>query len=402
VVPGGDEGEVESTPPPTVADVVADFFVAPTTRGSGTGLSAEDAADIRRIDELIANASPDNVIELLADVGPYLVTESINLTSGGTPGHPISIRGPLDGPRPELRGNRSDPYDPLGEPGPPLFRLVGGASHLIFANLHCAQMGNGCFYVAAPITDLVITDVTATNVRRFFENGSSEGQADATIVGLTISSVEVSGFSKGAIRLGHDTHDVRITDVVGDSMQDDGDNFAIGLHLLDSVHDVTIERVTMNNARDTLHEYWNGDGFAAEVGVYNLLLVDTNASGNTDAGYDLKASGVRLVNAAAHDNKRNFRLWGQNVVLEGCVGTDPELRGGTGTQAQVHLAESADVLVAGGSFTDGDPATIVFDIDGSAHLVVQGAYVERAGAAQLSTVEPLASIELMQVVTNIR
>ena len=376
--------------------------VAPTAQGSGTGLSAEDAADIRRIDELIANAGPDGVIELLADAGAYLVTESINLTSGGTPGHPVTVRGPLDGVRPELRGNRSDPYDPLGEPGPPLFRLVTGANHLIFANLHCARMGNGCFYVAAPITDLLITDVSAANVRRFFENGSSEGQADATIAGLTISRVEVTGFSKGVIRLAHDTHDVMITDVVGDSLQNDGDNFAIGLHLVDTVHDVTIPRVTMNNARDTLHDYWNGDGFAAEVGVYDLLFVDTSASGNTDAGYDLKASDVRLVNATANDNKRNFRLWGQNVVLEGCVGTDPELRGGTGTQAQVHLAESANVFVAGGSFTDGDAATIVFDIDGSAHLVVQGAYVEHAGAAQLSTVEPSASIELLQLVTNIR
>jgi hypothetical protein len=185
-------------------------------------------------------------------------------------------------------------------------------------------------------------------------------------------------------------------------MQHDGDNFAIGIHLVDTVHDVVIERVTMNNARDTLHEYWNGDGFAAEIGVYDLLLVDTNASGNTDAGYDLKASNVRLVNAAAHDNKRNFRLWGQNVVLEGCVGTDPNIRGGTGTQTQVHLADAANVEIAGGSFTDGDVDTIVFDIDGSAHLTVRDAYVEHAATAQFSTVEPSASIELIQNVTVIR
>jgi hypothetical protein len=167
------------------------------------------------------------------------------------------------------------------------------------------------------------------------------------------------------------------------------------------VHDVIIERVTMDNARDTLHEYWNGDGFVAEAGVYNLQLIDTTASGNTDAGYDIKSSNVQLVNATAHDNKRNFRLWGQNMVLEECVGTDPELRGGSGTQAQVHVAENATVEIVGGRFTDADPNTIVFDVDDSAHLIVRGAYVEHVVAAKLSTVDATASIELQQIVENI-
>lgn len=398
----GGTTEGEAPPPDTISDVDADFFIAPTARGSGNGLSAADAAGLHMLNELVAGLPPDGVIELVSDAGPYLVPETINLSSGGTSGHPVTIRGPIDGPRAELRGDRADPYDPAGESGKPLFRLAGGADHLIFSHLHCSQIGNGCFYVAAPIADLTITDVTARNVRRFFENGAGGGQVDATIVGLTISNVEVFGFSRGAIRIAYDTHDVRITDVVGDSLHNDGDNFAIGVHLVDTVHDVVIERVTMNNARDTLHDYWNGDGFAAEVGVYDLLLVDTIASGNTDAGYDIKASNVQLVNATAHGNKRNFRLWGQNVVLDGCVGSDPELLGGTGTQAQVHVAGEADVEVVGGSLIDGDADTIVFDVDDSAHLVVRGTYVERASGAQLSTVEATGSIELLQIVETLR
>ena len=38
------------------------------------------------------------MIELVADAGPLLVTEPINLSAGGTPGHPVTIRGPIDGP----------------------------------------------------------------------------------------------------------------------------------------------------------------------------------------------------------------------------------------------------------------------------------------------------------------
>lgn len=380
----------------------ADFFVAPRAQGAGTGLSAADAADIHKLNELVATASPGGVIELVGDAGPYLVSRTINLTAGGTSGHPVTVRGSLEGPRAELRGDRANPYSALSEPGQPLFRLAAGADHLVFTNLHCADVGNGCFYVAAPITDLVVSDVTATNVRRFFENGAGGGQSDATIVGLTISNVEVSGFSKGAIRLAYNTHDVTITDVVGDSMQHDGDNFAIGVHLVDTVHDVVIERVTMDNARDTLHEYWNGDGFAAESGVYNLLLIDTSASSNTDAGYDIKASFVRMVNSTASDNKRNFRLSGNNVVVDGCLGTSPNLRGGTGTQAQVQVLEDASVELIGCTFVDSDIDTIVFDVDGQAVLVVRDTRVERSSAALLSTVETTASIELLQVEESTR
>ena len=385
----------------TGVGVEADFYVAPIARGTGSGLSAADAADIRDLNQLVANAQPDDVIELVTDAGDYLVLQSINLSAGGTSGHPVTIRGPIGGPRPEFLGSRSNPYDLAGVAGNPLFRFGSGADDLVFANLNCSQVGNGCFYVAAPINNLVIANVNATNVRRFFENAAGGGLADATIAGLSISNVEIAGFSKGAIRLAYDTHNVTITDVVGDSQQQDGDNFAIGVHLGGTVHDVIIERVTMDNARDTLHDYWNGDGFVAEVGVNNLQLIDTSASGNTDAGYDLKASNVQLVNATAHDNKRNFRLWGQNMVLVECVGTDPKLRGGSGTQAQVHLAENATVEIVGGRFTDADPNTIVFDVDDTAHLTVRGTYVERVGAAELSTVEATASIELLQIVENI-
>ena len=381
----------------TGAGVEADFYVAPIARGTGSGLSAADAADIGDLNQLIADAQPDDVIELVTDAGDYLVLQPINVSAGGTSEHPVTIRGPTGGPRPEFVGKRSNPYDLAGPAGNPLFRLGSGADHLVFANLNCSQVGNGCFYIAAPISNLTIANINATNVRRFFENAAGGGQTDATISGLSISNVEVAGFSKGAIRLAYDTHDVRITDVIGDSQQQDGDNFAIGVHLGDTVHDVVIERVTMDNARDTLHEYWNGDGFVAEAGVYDLQLIETSASGNTDAGYDIKASNVQLVNTTAHDNKRNYRLSGSSIVLEACLGTMPNLRGGTGTQAQVQVFEDADAELVGCTFIDTDADSIVFDVDEEARLVVRDARVERSGASLLSTVEPTASIELLQV-----
>jgi hypothetical protein len=280
--------------------------------------------------------------------------------------------------------------------------LSAGANHLVFANLDCQNIGNGGFVVTAPISGLHISSVDATNVRRFFEHTAMAGVGDATISGLEISSVNVRGFSKGAIRIRYNSHDIRIVDVFGDSQRQDGDDFAIGVHLLDTVHDVLIERATMNNARDTIHDYWNGDGFAAESGVHDLRMLDTSASGNTDAGYDIKAKNVSMINAEATDNKRNFRLWGINVVLEDCHGTDPRLRGGTGTQVQVQVLEHAEVELTRCSFIDADEDTIVFQVEDQAHLVVRDTVVERSGDGVMSLVASEATIQLVRVVEVIQ
>ncbi|MGI8518897.1 MAG: hypothetical protein ACR2ME_11280 [Acidimicrobiia bacterium] len=378
----------------TTAPTAPSAFIA--ADGSGDGSTATNPADLTQLDALIEQAGPGAIIELAA--GAYDVDRPVVLSNGGAPGSPVTIRGPAEGPAPVLQGTRADPYDPLAEPGKPLFRLNAGADHLAFVGLTCQDVGNGCFLVAAPISDLAISEITASNVRRFFENAAGDGEPDATISGLKISNVVVNGFSKGAIRLGYETHDVTIVDVRGDSLQHDGDDFAIGVHLVDNVHDVWIERVTMDNAHDTIHDYWNGDGFAAESGVYNLSLIETSASGNTDAGYDLKASEVLLVNATAADNKRNFRLWGSNMVLEGCRGTNPNLRGGTGTQVQVQVLEAATVQLRDCIFVDNDRETIVFQVDGQAQLTVRSSQVERADSALLSLVAASATLELLETV----
>jgi hypothetical protein len=82
--------------------------------------------------------------------------------------------------------------------------------------------------------------------------------------------------------------------VYGDSERQDGDNFAIGVALSGTVHNVVLRRVAMMNSHDSSEEYWNGDGFATERGVYNIRFEDTHASGSTDSGYDLKSTDTVL------------------------------------------------------------------------------------------------------------
>src|SRR3546814_15503833 len=89
---------------------------------------------------------------------------------------------------------------------------------------------------------------------------ASGANASASIIGLTIRDVAVDGYSKGAIRIQYDSNNVLIEDVRGDSQFQDGDNFAIGVHITDTAHDVTIDRVAMRNALDTVNDYRNENG----------------------------------------------------------------------------------------------------------------------------------------------
>jgi hypothetical protein len=284
-------------------------------------------------------------------------------------------------------GTRADPYRPDGPPGPAVFRLGRGANHLRFQYLSFRNQGNGCFYVSGDIRDLAIQHVDAVNVRRFFENYAARRAGSATIDGLTIRDVEVRGFSKGAIRLQYDTHNVILEDIVGDSERQDRDNFAEGIALEGTVHDVLLRRVTMRNSQDTLHEYWNGDGFTAEQNTYRLRFEDTMASGNTDGGYDLKSNETVLLRAVAEDNKHNFKLWGKDVAIDSCVGRGPHRRGGTGVQDQMEILKGADVTVTRCEFFDSDPLTTVFHVETDARLTVENTRVSKHPAGTSSLVE---------------
>ena len=181
-----------------------------------------------------------------------------------------------------------------------------------------------------------------------------------------MSHVDVRGFSKSAVHLRYDSRHILIEDVLGDSEGQDGDNFAMGVHLEGTVHDVVIRRTKMLNSHDSVNSYWNGDGFATERGVYDVLFEDTYAAGNTDGGYDLKSSGTHLVRATAEDNKRNFRFWSDDIVVEDSLSLNPHIRGGIGLQSHIWVAAGAHPSVIGTTLSDNDPRTVVLDISDGA------------------------------------
>ncbi|MBI1686417.1 hypothetical protein [Caulobacter hibisci] len=315
---------------------------------------------------MIKKAGAGGSVLLLADAGDYKVSGPINITAAMS-GAGVTIKGvtkagaDMDA---HIEGTRPATYSATNAAGNELFKFQAGASGLTFENLSVANTGT-VFRAAGDVSNITIQHIEADNVQRFFEDYAGGSNKTATVTGLTIRDVDVEGFSKGVIRLQYNSSNILIEDVRGDSERQDGDDFAIGVHLAGTVHDVVISRTTMENATaTTTGTYWNGDGFATESQVYNVTFKDTISRGNTDAGYDLKSKSTTLINALAEDNSRNYRVWG-DVVMVDSVGLDPDKRGGaTNSQTQVWVAAGAKLDIKGGYFSDAGTGTSVFYNEG--------------------------------------
>lgn len=377
------------------ADVPFDFrYIAAHPAGRADGSDWANAAPLEALPALVEQLPQGGTILIRAGARPYAVDEPIVLGERYVD-TPITIRGfdPLGGVAPPvLLGTRAEPYSPAtADTGRPIFALDTGADNFTFAQLRFANAGNGCFVLRGAVHDLTITDIRATNVRRFIE---SEDVDDASVVGLVIRRTTVQGFSKDAVRLRNDTHDVLIEDVIVDSRKQDGDHFAMGFHLIDTVHSVVFRRVVAMNARDTVSRYRNGDGFVAERATYGLTFEATEAVGNMDAGYDIKGSDVTLLRASASGNKRNFRFWGSEIFMSSSIGVDPVRRGGDGTPAQVWAGPAAWFFIDDSRFLGGGTDMIVFDLEAAAVGVAERTIVRRARGSDLVHLSKGAAMSL--------
>ncbi len=357
-------------------------YVSP---GGALGAQGRDASSAGRLGELsrfIREVGPGGEIRLLADQGPYQLAELAAISEGGGDRSPVVITGADSTGRARKAlcvGDRGAAgHGPQGGEG---FRLVGGANALTWRNLSFRDVGNGCFRIAGGISQLTIEACDFQNVYRFIENTAS-GAADASVRDFAIRACSGAGIERSFLRLRYNSERGVIEDCVADSEGVMGDPFAVGVSFEGAVRSVACTRVTMRNFRQRLEEesYWNGDGFSSERGVLDLHFDACEASGCSDGGFDLKSRTTRLTRCIATDNKRNFRIWGADTRMTGCIGRDPRRRGGSGSQAQVWLAEGASLDIRGGRFEDESEATVVFDQrEGASHVAAQSARVRSAG-----------------------
>ena len=343
------------------------MYISPTGAGRKDGSSIENAGTLSSLNQFISMAGPGGEVLLLADQGVYQRNTQLSITSGGTEDAPVTIRGidssghSMDA---EIRGARAENWAPGKSTGSELFRLLSGADNLTFEDMNIRNVGNGAFRIGADIANLTIRDVDATNVMRFVENYVSGTATTASVDGLTIQNVDIAGYSTNAIRLQYDLHDVVIQNVTGDSQRQNGGLYVSGIMLAGTVHDALLSQVEMRNSfgQGGATDYWNGDGFTTERGVYNVRFEDTVASGNTDAGYDLKSTNTELVRALAEGNNENYRLWTSSITLTESTSRDPFHYGGVGTLSHVWLASGAIVTLDRFDFSDSGAPALLFNL----------------------------------------
>jgi Ca2+-binding RTX toxin-like protein len=356
---------------------MATLYVSPTGSGLRDGSSLENAGTIGSLNKYIKAVGPGGEVLLLADQGAYSQGTQLSISAGGTADAPVTIRGIDSSGNPmaaEIVGTRAEPWAPGSSTGNDLFRLLAGANNLAFQDLSVKNVGNGVFRAGADISNLTIRNVAASNVSRFIEDYVSGTATSATIDGLTVQNVSIDGYSQNAIRLQYDTRNVVIENVVADSQLQDGGLYIAGIALAGTVHDVLISHAEMRNNYGSggPTEYWNGDGFMTERGVYNVRLEDTLASGNTDAGYDLKSSSTVLVRAVSEGNNRNYRFWSSSISLEDSSSIDPFHSGGSASTSHIWLARGAVATVDGLTFSDSLLPKTLFDLaDGGATLYLR-------------------------------
>ena len=367
------------------------LYISPAGSGDKSGSDINNAASIGSLNNMIGRAGPGGEVLLLADQGDYNVTGILGITRGGAEGQPVVVRG-IDSAgnamAAHFTGSRPADWQAGDASGNELFKLGAGADNLIFRDLQIDNVGTA-FRVTADLANLHIEDVDANNVRRFFENYSSAPSGTATITGLTIRDVDVQGFSRVAIRLQYDTNNVVIDNVTADMAGQTGDDLPAGVHLDGTVHNVTLNRVVVENIQSTAGAYFNGDGFASERGVRDIRFIDTVARGNSDGGYDLKSSGTLIVRALSEENGRNYRLWDEATLID-AVGLNPVLRGGISEQNQLWLDDDADVTVIGGRFDDAGSRTKVISSQG--RLTLRGVEITRSELSTLATRDSLPGL----------
>ena len=352
-------------------------YISPTGSGLMDGSSPENAGTLSSLSKFIGQAGADGEVRLIADQGTYKPTGQISITTGGTDGHPVTIRGvdsagnAMDA---DISGTRPENWSTGQSEGSELFRLLGGANNLHFQDMNISNVGNGAFRIGADISNLTIEHVDANNVYRFVDTLVSGANTTASVSGLTINDVDIAGYSKNAIHIGYNSHDILIQGVTADGNVATTDPYISGVLIDGTTHDVTLRDVEVSNSKavGAANAYWNGDGFTTEVNTFNIRFENTVARGNTDAGYDLKSSNTVLVNAVADENNRSFRLWSDSITMQDSISLNPTHAGGNGGVAHVWLGAGATVTLENFQFSDGLLPNTLFDLSkGGATLTLR-------------------------------
>ena len=334
--------------------------------GTGDGSSWDNGAGLTDLPSLLAELEEGGTILLRAESGDsYSVTDVIE--AGWTLDAAVSIKGSkLDGTpnHAVIVGTRQSWTLPVDseqttdttswDHGVDLFNFTA-MNNLELAYLDVRRVQNA-FLFGENSANLNLHDLKGYNVRRFIEHS-----AGVDLESVTLRNIEVTGFSKQCIRFRGDSSGWLIEDIYLNSGRQDKDNFAVGIGMSETAHDIIVRRAELANCHDSFNAYFNGDGASSESGNYGIVYEDIESYGHTDGGLDNKGA-YTATNVVVYGNKVNLRNWFSVQEIDGLVSSQLHHRGGTGHTAHVGLYNTEG---QGPTLTLNEPS---FEEDGDAYI----------------------------------
>lgn len=317
---------------PTVLAQSRARFVGPAPSGSGDGTNWDNRGSLDNLDAFVGQVGPGGVVYVALHLGPYRQTSSLELRNSGAASHPVTIVGvnqnlsmvnpnsaPIAGTRSAWQA--SEKFNPVNASGfgGNTFLHLGGQSHLVFRNLWLERFEH--VFTLSSASNIRFEDIVCYNVRTGWY---SDGRSSAR--NIEIVRPTVVGFSKEAVRFHGTCKDWRIENFHFDSRWQDRDAHARGIYGDDRAVNLVVRRGVIRNcffSPKDRNGFRQGDGISNEIGNTGWRILDTEITGCTDAGVDLKASDTILERCDARYNKRSYRLWGNETKLVDCVSHDP-------------------------------------------------------------------------------
>lgn len=300
---------------PVIAPAGEDQYVLPTAAGDGSG---KDFANARGVDSLQAAldaAGPGNVVRVGS--GTYH-NVALKFTSGGSgPEARKRLIGVDTGGGLPVFTSDFDPKNPA-KTGRTFMQVSAGVSYIEVGDVILNDYRMGVVLNGGGNTGVLIRNVDVNRCRDAF---IFDGEA---IRDLVVRDCDVNQYTKRAVRITRGVSDAQIINVRADAggKAYAHEVFPVGFHVVQGERITFIDCVSNNNWHDAGSDrYWNADGYAAERDTKDLTYIRCSAAGNTDGGWDLKTTGIKLVDCVSIANKRNYRFWAasQPTVLENCL-----------------------------------------------------------------------------------
>lgn len=206
---------------------------------------------------------------------------------------------------------------------------------------------------------------------------------------LLLPSHHWQGHSKSLFKIQQTSHYVWLIDIDGDSQLQDGDNFSAGIQFDEDAHHCYVWGSTFRNIRDTLDDYWNGDGVSAESTNDSIEVDGCYFENITDGGADSKAPNTVIRNSTFRGCKKSVRSWSPSLEIDNIKSFEPVRLGGTGDACHIWHSDSGGPVVAKNSLfvsVEQKVPVMITDGAGSAGHLQNCRVIQRADSPYLSAV----------------